>query len=182
MFEVLVSLGVFVMLIMITGSIFSFSQQSYISGSNQSELSQNVRVALDRMSREIRQTESIITDLPPTATDLLNPPPAQLFFQDGHDNSNITYIRYYLNGTDLMRAHEAYYFASDPGTYVLWDSINQFGNTTTRMIIDGDDNIIGEYFETLKFWGTNTLVHIDLSLKKGLKSATVSTSVFSRNN
>lgn len=182
MFEVIVSMGVFVILIMITGSIFSFSQTSFISGANKNELSQNVRVALDRMSREIRQAESIVTDLPPVDDDPFDPPASELFLQDGHDSSTITYIRYYLDGSNLMRAHEAYYFPSDPGAYVLWDSLDQFGNTTTKIIVDADDNIIGEYFESLLFWGSDKLVNIRLALRKGLKTADVTTSVFSRNN
>lgn len=177
MFEVVVSIALFVVIIMITGSMFTISQRSYTTGANESELSQNARVALDRMSRELRQSQSVVTSLssttPATST--------EIFFQDGHDQSSITYIRYYLNGTDLMRTHEAYYFDSDPGTYVLYNSRDPFNNTTTKTILDASDNVVGEYFDSLKFWGSKKLVYITLILKKGVRSMRLDTSVYTRN-
>lgn len=173
MFEIIVSMALFVIIIMLTGSMFTISQRAYNAGANQGELTQNVRVVLDRMSREIRQSQNIITDLSSTST--------QLFFQDGHNPAEITYIRYFLNGTDLMRTHEAYYFLSFPNVHVAWDSIDGFNNTTTKEILDSNDNIVGEYFNKLQFWGDNSLVHIIMELTKNQKTTHIESSVFSRN-
>lgn len=179
MVEIMVSLSLFVAVIFLTGSMFSLSQKSYSTGSNESELSQNVRVALDRMSREIRQSVKIITTLPATGTDPLNPPSNEIFFQDGHNVDEITYIRYYLNGPDLMRAHEAYYFPADPGVYVIWDSLNEFGETPTQTVLE--DRIIGEYFNNVGFWGDQGLIHMQADLEKNNKQLQINTSIFSRN-
>ena len=53
------------------------------------------------MAREIRQANDIVTVLPvdDSDPDLVT---HELQFEDGHNTNQIQYIRYYLNGTDLM--------------------------------------------------------------------------------
>lgn len=173
MFEIIVSISLFVIIIILTSSMFTIAQRAYTTGANQSELSQNIRVALNRISREVRQSQTIVTDLTATSS--------ELFFQDGHNPDQITYIRYYLDGTDLIRAHEAYYFLSDPGVYVIWDSVDFSSNTTTKIILDASDNVTGEFFQSLQFWGTQKLVNITMDLINGQKNMRIDSSVFSRN-
>ncbi len=177
--EIIVSISVFVVVIILTGSIYLLSQQSYNKSSNLAELTQNNRVYLDRLSRELRQSVNIITTLPPTDSDPLNPPADQILFQDGHDISQITYLRYYLNGADLMREHTAYYFENNPSTYVAYNSIDQYGQPA--LFITLEDRIIGEYFDQIKFWGSNGLINIYLKLKKNADTFEIKTSAFSRN-
>lgn len=177
--EIMVSLAIFVMVILLTGSIFSLSQKSYKKSSDSAELTQNSRVYLDRLSRELRQSANIITTLPPTDTDPANPPADQIVFQDGHDSSQITYIRYYLNGTDLMREHTAYSFDTAPGVYVYYDSLDAGGSGPDETILE--NRIIGEYFDQIKFWGSNGIVNIYLKLIKNTNTFEIETSAFGRN-
>ena len=79
--EIIVSLAVFIVVILLTGSIYSLSQKSYKKSSDLAELTQNNRVFLDRLSRELRQSVNIITTLPPTDSDPLNPPADQIIFE-----------------------------------------------------------------------------------------------------
>lgn len=177
--ETMVSVAIFVMVILLTGSIYSLSQTSYKKSSDLAELTQNNRVFLDRLSRELRQAVDIITTLPPTNNDPLNPPAEQIIFQDGHDLSQITYLRYYLNGADLMREHSAYYFDTDTATYVSYNSLDQNGQPATFERLE--DRIIGEYFQQLKFWGASGLINIQLKLTKNTNVFEIKTSVFTRN-
>lgn len=177
--EIIVSMAIFVMVILLTGSIYSLSQKSYKKSSDSAELTQNNRVYLDRLSRELRQSVNIITTLPPTGDDPANPPADQIIFQDGHDSSLITYLRYYLNGADLMRQHTAYYFENDPSTYVAYNSLDQNGRPAKAIILE--DRVIGEYFNQIKFWGTNGLVNIYLKLTKNTNTFEIETSAFGRN-
>lgn len=177
--EIIVSLTIFIVVILLTGSIYSLSQKSYKKSSDSAELTQNNRVYLDRLSRELRQSVNIITTLPPTDDNPLNPPADQIIFQDGHDLSQITYIRYYLNGADLMRERQAYYFDTDPATYVAYNSLDQTGQPAIFKRLE--NRIIGEYFNQLKFWGANGLVNIYLKLIKNTNSFEIKTSAFSRN-
>lgn len=177
--EIIVSMAIFILVILLTGSIYSLSQKSYKKSSDLAELTQNNRVFLDRLSRELRQSVNIITTLPPTASDPLNPPADQIIFQDGHDTSRITYLRYYLNGADLMRERQAYYFNADPTTYVAYNSLDQNGQPAIKKILE--NRIIGEYFKQVKFWGTNDLINIYLKLTKNTNAFEIKTSAFTRN-
>lgn len=177
--EVVVSLSLFTLAVLLVGSMYDLSQKSYNKGANRSEIIQNARVVLDRMSREMRQTIEIITSLPSIETDPLSPPPQEIFFQDGHNISQITYIKYYLNNNYSMRMHVAYYFSGEPNNYVLWNSIDQNGNPPLETILE--DRIIGEYFNSIKFWGENGLINTKISLTKNRDTIEISTSVFARN-
>lgn len=177
--EIVVSLSLFAMAVLLVGSMYDLSQKSYNKGANRSEVVQNARVVLDRMSREMRQTIEIITNLPNTEIDPLNPPSQEIFFQDGHDISRITYIKYYLDDNYLMRMHIAYYFPGEPNNYVLWNSVDQNSNPPLTIILE--DRIVGEYFNSIKFWGENGLINTKISLTKNRDTVEMSTSVFARN-
>jgi type II secretory pathway pseudopilin PulG len=177
--EVIASISLFTIIIILVSDIYLVTQRAYNKNSDIAELTQNARVSLDRISRELRQSSSIITTLPETDDDLNNPPTNQIFFQDGHDTNQITYLRYYLDGTNLMREHKAYYFNEEPSIYVTYNSLDQGGDAPLEIIID--DRVIGEYFTELNFWGADGLINIALSLAKNQNVFAIKTSIFSRN-
>ncbi|MDD4900703.1 MAG: prepilin-type N-terminal cleavage/methylation domain-containing protein [Patescibacteria group bacterium] len=177
--EVVVSLSLFVIVIILVSDIYITTQRAYNENAVTAELSQNARVSLDRISRELRQSAAIVTTLPASDTDPNNPPATEILFQDGHDISQITYIRYYLNGANLMRQHKAYYFSPEPSVYVTYNSDDQAGSPPLEIVLE--NRIVGEYYQALNFWGANHLVNISLNLIKNQKVLDVSTSVFSRN-
>lgn len=178
--EIIVSMFLFTIIIILISDVYLATQRAYNKNSDTAELTQNARVSLDRISRELRQSSSIITTLPATADDPGNPPANQIFFQDGHDPSRITYLRYYLNGANLTREYKAYYFDQEPSVFVAYNSLDQGGNPPLETIID--DRIVGEYFSELKFWGASGLININLHLAKNQNTITIDTSVFSRNH
>ncbi|MDD5072039.1 MAG: hypothetical protein PHQ42_04900 [Patescibacteria group bacterium] len=177
--EILVSISLFTFAIILVNSMYSLSQRSYNKGAAKGELAQNARVCLDRMTRELRQSVDIITALPETAVDPLNPPAGEIFFQDGHNADRITYLRYYLNGTDLKRSYIVYYFSSEPDIYVVYNSVDQNGYPPEELIVE--DRVVGEYFNGLQFWGSGGLIYISLDLAKNQDSFNINTSVFKRN-
>lgn len=177
--EIIVSLSLFTFVILLVNSMFVVSQNTYNSGSNRGELVQNARVSVDRISREIRQSEEIVTLMPATSTDIMDPPVNEIFFQDGHDITEISYIRYYLNNTDLMRSKIAYFFDSDPSVYVRWDSLDGASQPPNSTVLE--NRIVGEYFSRLQFWGDNNLINISCGLEKSTSELSIDTKVFSRN-
>ena len=179
MLEIIVSLALFVVVIILVSSIYLLAQKSYNKSSDLAELTQNARVCLDRLSRELRQSVNIVTALPPTDSDPENPPAEEIFFQDGHEISQITYLRYYLDGTNLMREHKAYYFASEPTVYVTYNTTDQYGNSPDKKILE--NRIIGEYFSQLKFWDNSGSISIAIELNKGSNNFKIRTSVYPRN-
>lgn len=177
--EIIVSVFLFTIIIILVSDIYLVTQRAYNKNSDTAELTQNARVSLDRISRELRQSASIITALPATETEPGNPPAIQIFFQDGHDVSRITYLKYYLNGANLMREHKIYYFSQEPSIYVTYNSLDQGGSPPLEIT---EDRVVGEYFNELKFWGANGLINISLSLIKNQNIFTINSSVFSRNH
>ncbi|MDO8260497.1 MAG: hypothetical protein Q7T50_03320, partial [Candidatus Magasanikbacteria bacterium] len=93
--------------------------------------------------------------------------------------SHTTYIRYYLSGTDLMRANIAYYFAADPSVYVRWDSLDASLNPADTVVLE--NRIIGEFFNRLEFWGDDNLINISCGLGKDASELNIDTRVYSRN-
>lgn len=178
--ETIISLSLFIIIIILVNTMYSTAQKTYNKNSNQAELTQNARVALDRLSRELRQSTDIITELPPTEDDPNNPPANQIFFQDGHDTSQITYLLYSLDGANLRRQNKAYYFPSSPSIYVLHNSVDQYDDPPVETIIS--DQVVGEYFNSLEFWGSNGLINIGVGLEKNQNSFNLGTSIYSRNH
>lgn len=171
LFEIITAIALFSIVVLLTGTLFDLAQKSYNRSINQSELIQNVRVCLDRLSRELRQADALETDLS-TATS------SEIFFQDGHNLDEITYIKYYLNDTDLMRSHLAYYFSSDPSTYVSRESLDAFGNPPIELTLE--NRIVGEYFNDLKFSGPEGLITISISLTKQMNNLDINTKIYIR--
>jgi hypothetical protein len=177
--EILVAVFLFSFLMIMTGESYLLAQRSFKKGAEEGELAQNARVALDRISREIRQSGSIISSLPPSADDPENPPISEFIIGDGHNPETITYIRYYLSGNDLMRQHYGYYLSDNPETFVTPETTDEFGNPP--LIEYFSDDVIGEYFESLGFYGSGGLVNINLSLLKNARAMNITISVYSRN-
>lgn len=175
--EVMVAISISVILFLIVTSIYRISQDAYRKSDTRAEIMQNGRVILDRMIRELRQTQEIVTTLPPDTSD---PPnlPSEIMFQNGHDVTEIVYIRYYLSGTNFNRQIIHYYFSVDPASYVHWYDIDVNSNPPTMEIVE--DKIIGEFVYDIEFWG-DSLININVYLLKLGESVTINTSIYGRN-
>jgi len=88
------------------------------------------------------------------------------------------YIHYFLDGTNIKRSIIAYYFSGDPNTFVPWNAEPPEGQTLEQQMLE--DEIIGEYIISLKFW-QSPVVNIVLSLQKGERTLNLQTKVFGRN-
>lgn len=172
--ETLVVISIFVILIVLILSIYILSQKAYYTGDAKAEIDQNGRVAFDRMSREIRQARAIVTDLPETN----NNPPNEIEFEDGHNTSEINYIRYYLkNETELWRQVKYWHFGADQ-THVKWNAQDQYGAGPDEVITE--DNLIAEYVATLEFYEPNA-INIYAALEKNTHYLYLTTKIFGRN-
>lgn len=170
--EIMISIAIFMMVIILVNSVFNLSKKINDKNSNLAELIQNARVSLDRLSRELRQSADLVTNISSST------PAHSILFQDGHDLDEITYIQYSLDGSDLIREHIKYYFSINPSTYVYYDSIdiNGFGPiaTTTKQII-------GEYYNSMDIINVDGLLTIDLDLTKNNYHFNILSDVYIRN-
>jgi len=175
--ELTIAISVSVLLLLVVTATYLVGQKTYNQTDSRAEIIQNGRVIIDRLSREIRQTSDIITELPPNN----NTPevlPDGLTFQDGHETNQTKYIRYYLEDHTIKRQEIIYYFPEVPDTYVYWHETNQEGNPPIMKITD--DRIIGEYIDDIEFWG-DKLININLYLSKNEETQIINTAIYGRN-
>ncbi len=178
LFELLISITIGSVLLGIVLATYSLTIRSLGSSEARSELSQNSRVILDRITRDIRQARSFATVLPPDPNDPLNPPPSEIEVQDGHQTTIFQYVRYAANGTDLRRQIRQYYFPADPGVLVAFDAEDDFGNPPEVAIVE--DEVVGQYVETIAFYGVD-LITVELTLAKSSVMHQTKTAVAGRN-
>lgn len=175
--EIIIVISISVILFLIVSMVYYISQTVYQKTDTRAEITQNGRVITDRMIRELRQAQSIVTPLP---IDNSNPAltPSEIKFLDGHDASQISYIRYYLDNQDIKREYSRYYFPDDPTTYVYIYNTDQYGNSPVPQIVE--DRVVGEHASDLEFYG-NGLININLYLIKNSETITINTSIYGRN-
>lgn len=169
--EILVAMAAGTLILMALYSIYVVNSKSYRKSVNQQELAQNGRIAMERMTRDIRQTYEVIDTLPLIDTDPLNPPPSHIQFQDGHETAQIQYIKYYLDGTNLRRQVFHYTLA---GNWVAWDTVGAVKSAPTK------DEIKADKIASLKFFGS-TMINIDLQVANSEDTFSFKTKTWGRN-
>jgi len=140
--EVLVTILVLTTILTVTISAYLAGQEFWQEGVKLNEITQNSRLAIDRISRELRQTDEIITILPAV----------EIEFEDGHNKETLQYLRYYLDNNLLHRQIIAYLLDDAP---VRWNVPG--AEKTTK-----EDQIIAEYIEAIQFSGSK-LIQIDIN-------------------
>src|SRR3989344_3596099 len=175
--ELLIAVIIGMLIIMVVSSTFLLNQKVFRKGNIKAELSQNARIVLDLMSREIRQANDIVTVLPPDDTDP-NLVSHELEFEDGHTTSQIQYLKYLLENGQLKRRIIVYYFDTDPLTSVRWNDVDAFGPPTQNIL---EEKIIGENFSSLDFFGSSN-INIVLNLNKNNEQIEMKAVINPRNN
>jgi prepilin-type N-terminal cleavage/methylation domain-containing protein len=183
--ELLIAVIIALLIVLIVSTIFVLNQKVLRKSNIKAELTQNARITLDLMAREIRQAEEIVTTLPPNDSD-----PGliahELQFEDGQIDTHIQYIKYYLDNSDLKRQIIIYYFdascggpcpPSDPSYYVHWDDTDPFGGPIEEIL---EDRIIGEYFSNLDFYDPDK-INADLILQKQNEQIKIKSIIHPRN-
>ena len=163
LFEALIAITVGITLFALLLSIYVLSIQSLTTGQDRSEITQDSRITIERITRDIRQSRDIATILPEDNSDPENPALSEIQMQDGH-TSVLQYITYYVSGTDLKRKIIQYSFASDPSVLVPFDAEDDFSNPAIANTIS--DNVVGKYINSILFYGNNPIT-IELTLQKG---------------
>lgn len=176
--ETLIALTVGVTLLALVLAVYVLTLTTTQNSEDRSELSQNSRVIIERLTRDLRQTRQIATNLPTVANDPDLPPAAEIEVQDGHNAGQLQYLRYYQMGSDLKRQVREYYFASDPQILVTYNAKDDFGNGAAVRTVA--DNLVGQYVNSIKFYGRD-LINIELTLKKNAVKHVTKTTIYVRN-
>lgn len=176
--ELLVAVVLASMLVGMTVSIYSLFRKSMTLDQARADISQNARVALDRISRELRQTPEVITVLPADPDDTSVAQPGAIEFENGHDN-DLTYYRYYLSGTTLRLDKKEYYLASDPNTRLKWNTEGEGGVMPLFRVISTQDIAIN--VQSMLFYGLDTVQIIITTADSNGQSYTLRSQVLGRN-
>lgn len=154
--ELLVALAGGLLIFTAVLGFFSAGSRTLKTGGARSETVQNGRIALERVSRDLRQAQALVTRLPPTDTVPGFPPPSSLEFEDGHDPTALIYLRYHLEGTLLYREVSYYSLPSAPTAHIRYTARGASGNPPLKTVTE--DAIIAEGFAKLEFWGGKTII------------------------
>ncbi|MDD4989802.1 MAG: hypothetical protein PHW31_00630 [Candidatus Pacebacteria bacterium] len=186
--EVLISTAIFIVVVVIIFAIYLTSQKFYQKTETKAEILQNARVVLERMVREVRQAQEIVTPLPQTPDNSA----IEIEFQDGHSPSpydyllsNYYYIRYFVASStkEVHRQYKVYCFDEclSCSEFFRWnDSKMEEGQPLLVHSCVLEDKVVGEYVNELKFWGAG-VINISLALSKIQEQLDFTTSVFGRN-
>jgi len=174
--ELLITIAI---LMLISGAVytsFTLSQRAYRESENSAEITQNGRVILQRMNREIHQAKEIVGNFPEERADAQN----EITFEDGHISDSYHYIHYFKTDNIVKREVIGYYFSGDAGqNLVPWNAIPPAGQTLLTKTLE-EAKIIGEWVSSLEFWGSK-IINIALGLEKQNKNIYFETKILGRN-
>lgn len=157
--ELLVAMVISGLLIALTSSIYFLFRKSAGIDQSKADLSQNARIALDRLSRELRQTPYIVTEFPADPADNSIAQPNEIEFENGHagegDSDYLTYKRYYLDGSVMKLQIKEYYFNYNPTLRVHQNDIGTGGISPTANILSSQD--ISENITGFSLYGSNLI-------------------------
>lgn len=177
--ELVVAIGVALVVVSSTIAITILVQREVASGSNKFDSVQSTRVVVDRITRDLRQTNNIVTVL----SDITDGVPGSnnIEFENGHDETlGINYIEYYLAEGNLIKQTHHYYFASAPETYVLWSAKDAF-NQGPLLSIDSTD-VVANNISNISFLKNGTsLAVFSVTSSTNQKDSTMQTQILLRN-
>ncbi|AKM82066.1 MAG: hypothetical protein UT28_C0001G0255 [Berkelbacteria bacterium GW2011_GWE1_39_12] len=176
--EVIVAISLASLVLISLYQVYATSYQSYRRNISKAEINQNARIALERITRDLRQTNEIVTTLPATNTDPLNPAPSNLEFVDGHNTTKLQYINYVYAEGELHREVVHYYFSTNTSEWVAWNAKDQYDNPPQSSI--DEDAIKADKLTSLSFFGTN-IISIVLTVEENGQTQTYQTQVLGRN-
>ena len=174
--ETLVTVAILSLAIGAIYGAYTLSQKAYQKGEALGEITQNGRVVLERITREVRQAREIVTELAEEESEATS----AIMFEDGHISESYNHIRYFKEDNFIKREVVGFYFSGDVDeTLVPWDADPPEGQTLESKILE-EAQVIGEYATELKFFGSE-IVQIVLTLEKKNTQVKLSTEVFGRN-
>ncbi len=174
--ELLITITILVIVTSAVYGGYSLSQKAYSGGEASAEITQNGRVIIERIDREIRQAKEIAGDFPEERAFAQE----EITFEDGHTETPYHYVHYFKDDGEIKRGVVGYYFSGDPGeNLVPWDAVPPVGQTLQTKTLE-EPRTVGEWVIGLKFWGSK-VINIALTLQKKDKVFNLESEIFGRN-
>jgi prepilin-type N-terminal cleavage/methylation domain-containing protein len=169
--EVLVATTLSVGLIGLAGSAYIQSERLTVAQADELAVAQNARVLVDRISRDVRQTTEFIATLPDNAAEGVT----VVEFVDGHEPppGGPYYLRYELVDQEVWRRRQYYYRPSQPEVRVDYNPSETIyeegaGAPDDALVRHLDEStLVADGVTDLAFWGSASLLRIDVWLAQG---------------
>ena len=169
--EVLLATTLSVGLIGLAGTAYVQSQRLTVAQADELTVAQNARVLVDRVSRDVRQTTEFTATLPDNSLEGAD----SIEFVDGHepDESGPYYLQYELADGQIWRRRLYYYRPSQPTVRVSYNPSEVLyeegaGAPDNGLVRHVDESIaVADGVQQLSFWGSASLLRIDVWLKQG---------------
>lgn len=169
--EVLIATVLSVGLIGMAGAAYVQSQRLTVAQTDELAVAQNARVLVDRISRDVRQTTEFTATLP----DTVGEGATSVEFVDGHEpnESGPYYLQYDLADGQVWRRRLYYYRPSQPTVRVSYNPSEVLyeegaGAPDNGLVRHVDESIVvADGVQQLSFWGTTSLLRIDVWLAQG---------------
>jgi len=181
--ELLVAISIASALLTATISVYSLFRKATNKDQSHSDTVQSGRVALDRLSREIRQTPDIRTIFPDNASDTSPAQPGEIEFEDGDEGNpatDLTYRHYYVTGGALtLEVRECFFVGQN--IRVHWNDVDSNGNPATCQTIAGSTQVIAQNVLSMVLYGRKPLQIILTTQDLTGQTYVLRTSITSRN-
>jgi len=177
--ELLVAMVLASIMVSLTVSTYSLFRKAMAADQARADISQNGRIVLDRLSRELRQSADISTTLPTDQSDMSVTEPHEIEFLNGH-STDMTYRRYYLNSSTLELDSKEYYCQNEPTVRVLNSPAScSVSDPLTMHIISTTD--VADHVQSISFYGDRS-VTVMLTTTDGLtQTYTLESTIYRRN-
>jgi type II secretory pathway pseudopilin PulG len=150
--ELLIALGISFFIFLIMCAILVPGIKTCRATTLSLDLTQNARVGVARIAREIRSSPKIATQLPDVPDDPSMPVSHTIMFRDGRSDS-LRYVSYYQSGDELRRRIYTYHLPGDSSTPVAFNDYDEFDQPAVPTL--NEDVAIAQYVSDLQFWGVN---------------------------
>ncbi len=176
--ELIIALLISGILVGISTATYTLFRKSLNLDQSRAEIAQNGRIIIDRLSRELRQTNDVVTVFPATINDNSIAQPNGIEFEDGNAN-DLSYRRYYVVNGTLKLDIKQYAFNYDPNHRVVWNAVGTGGISPTPSVVSTTD--VADHVQNLIFYGDN-LLQIQINTVDSFNQTfTVRTTVLGRN-
>lgn len=133
--EVLIASLIITTIVLTASGLYLLGQRTWVQGVLDNANTQTSRFLIDRVAREARQANEIVTA-----------DSGELFFEDGHDD-RLQYIRYYLTSDELKRQQII---------YKKGNNLVRYDTPGANQIIE-EEELIGERITGLNFVDNNLI-------------------------
>jgi prepilin-type N-terminal cleavage/methylation domain-containing protein len=177
--ELLVAMVISGILVGLTTSVYSLFRRSLSRDQGTADISQNARIVFDRLSREIRQSPDMSTELPADPSDNTVTQPYAVEFENGHA-TDLTYRHYFVQNSVLELEQKEYYCLHEPSVRVRNVPAScSVSDPITANVLSTTD--IADHVQSIAFYGDRVIEAVIITADGNGQTYTLRSFIYRRN-